>query len=52
MEWARAIVYADNAVHRDTNYSGGAIRSPEGLPGDLDHAFNDATPADLVVSIA
>jgi hypothetical protein len=41
-------------VHRDTNYSGAAISIagkvyPKGV---WTHAFNDATPADLVLSLA
>ncbi|MFA6241311.1 MAG: NPCBM/NEW2 domain-containing protein [Candidatus Hydrogenedentales bacterium] len=54
MEWVRSNAGADNKVHRDTNYSGGEIHiagtvHPKGI---WTHAYNDATPADLVVPIA
>jgi hypothetical protein len=53
MNWEKATAGAGNTVHRDTNYSGAEIsiagkRYPKGV---WTHAFNDATPADLVINI-
>jgi len=53
MEWVKSNAGADNKVHRDTNYGGTDINVagksyPKGL---WTHACNDATPADVVVSL-
>ncbi|HPO13760.1 MAG TPA: NPCBM/NEW2 domain-containing protein [Candidatus Hydrogenedentes bacterium] len=54
MEWAEATAGADNTVHRDTNYSEKEIHiAGKAYPkGVWTHAFNDTTPADLVLDIA
>jgi len=54
MEWVSATAGAGNTVHRDTNYYGKAISIagkayPKGL---WTHAYDDNTPADLVLDIA
>ncbi len=54
LPWVRATAGADNPVRRDTNYYGGTIRvggraCPKGV---WTHAFDDATPADVVVDIS
>ncbi|MBX7259273.1 MAG: NPCBM/NEW2 domain-containing protein [Candidatus Hydrogenedentes bacterium] len=54
MEWLQATAGAGNEVHRDTNYSGGEIHiAGTAYPKSIwMHAFDDTTPADLVVSTA
>lgn len=54
MEWVKSNAGADNQVHRDSNYGGTDISVagktyPKGL---WTHAYNDATPADVVINIA
>jgi hypothetical protein len=54
LPWVSATAGAGNTVHRDTNYYGQTIKvggqvCPKGV---WTHAFNDATPADLVVDIS
>jgi hypothetical protein len=54
LPWVSATAGAGNTVHRDTNYYGQTIKvggqvCPKGV---WTHAFNDATPADVVVDIS
>ena len=54
LPWVRATAGAGNPVRRDTNYYGQPIRvgariCPKGV---WTHAFDDATPADVVVDIS
>jgi hypothetical protein len=54
LPWARATAGAGNPVRRDTNYYGrpicvGGHECPKGV---WTHAFNDATPADVVVDVS
>ncbi len=54
MKWLKSNAGAKNDVHRDTNHGGTEISVagkvyPKGL---WTHAYNEATPADVVVSIA
>jgi hypothetical protein len=54
MDWAHSTAGAGNTVRRDTNYYGKAT-AVAGRPypkGIWTHSFNDATPADVVISIA
>ena len=54
LEWKSATVGADNSVHRDTNLHGRplAINGKPYRKGLWTHAFNDATPADIVFDIS
>lgn len=54
LAWVKATAGADNPVRRDMNYYGKPLsiarkRYPKGL---WTHAFNDATPADVVFDLA
>lgn len=53
MKWPRSTAGADNTVHRDTNHSGKeiAIAGKHYHKGVWTHAFDDSTPADVVLSI-
>lgn len=52
--WVRATAGADNPVRRDTNYHGKPIcvGGRTCLKGVWTHAFDDATPADVVVDVS
>ena len=54
LPWLSATAGAGNSVHRDTNYGGKTIQiAGKAYPkGVWTHAFNDGTPADLVLDIA
>ncbi|MBI2927599.1 MAG: NPCBM/NEW2 domain-containing protein [Verrucomicrobia bacterium] len=54
LPWVRATAGVGNPVRRDTNYYGGTIRvgGRDCQKGVWTHAFNDPTPADLVVDIS
>jgi hypothetical protein len=54
MDWVKSNAGAKNEVHRDTNYGGSEISvagktCPKGV---WTHAYNDATPADVVIDVA
>jgi len=54
LEWRTATAGADNPVRRDVNYYGKGIRiAGQACPkGVWTHAFNDTTPADVVLDLA
>jgi len=54
LPWIRATAGAGNPVRRDTNYYGQPIRVGDRTcaKGVWTHAFDDATPADIVVDIS
>jgi alpha-galactosidase len=54
MDWVKSNAGAKNEVHRDTNYGGSEISvagkvCPKGV---WTHAYNNATPADVVIDVA
>ena len=54
MDWAKSNAGAKNEVHRDTNYGGGeiAVAGKTYPKGVWTHAYNDATPADVIINLA
>lgn len=53
LPWKKSTAGAENSVHRDTNLNGRpiAIAGKSYLKGVWTHAFNDATPADVVLEL-
>lgn len=53
LPWVKATAGADNSVHRDTNLQGKpiSVAQSECEKGVWTHAFNDATPADVVIDL-
>ena len=54
LEWRTATAGADNSAHRDTNLNGQplTINGKRYRKGLWTHAFNDSTPADIVIDIS